>query len=230
MKARDVMTRDVVTVTGATSVHEVARLMTERHISGVPVVSADGALLGIISQSDLLHRAELGTERKKKAWLRFFQDRDSMAAEFAKSHGLKVQDVMTRTLVSVHEDAELQDVATTLASSNIKRVPVVRDGKLVGIVSRGDLVRALSAQPSAAAAGRLSDAELRQALLEKMRKQPWLNSSYLNVIVANGTVELWGMIESDQQRKALRVLVDEQPGVQGVDDKLKVGVVVHREF
>lgn len=224
MKASEIMTPAVVTVAPATPVQEVARIMTEKHVSGVPVVSADGALIGIVSQSDLLHRAELGTERKRKAWLRFFVDRDRQAAEFVKAHGQTAATVMSRTVVSVRDDAEVRDVASVLDANNIKRVPVIRDGKLVGIISRGDLVRALSQRSSAQSGSQIDDAALQKQLAISMRRQDWLNSSYLNTSVKEGVVHLYGFAESQKQRDALVVLVKEQIGVKDVIDNIRVGL------
>lgn len=224
MKASEIMTPAVVTVTPSTPVQEVARIMTEKHVSGVPVVSNDGSLIGIVSQSDLLHRAELGTERKRKAWLRFFQDRDRQAAEFVKAHGQTAGSVMSRTVVSVSDKADVGEVASVLDANNIKRVPVIRDGKLIGIISRGDLVRALSQRPSAQSAAQIDDAAVQKRLTVSMRRQDWLNSSYLNTSVKDGVVQLYGFAESQQQRDALVVLVKEQTGVKDVVDNIRVGM------
>ena len=147
MKARDIMTTAVLSVRPETTIREVAALMTERHVSGVPVVNADNRLVGIVSQGDLLHRRELGTESKHKWWLSMFADPDRMAREYSKAHGLRAQDVMTRHVTSVQEDADLADVAAILDRSKIKRVPVLRDGGMVGIITRSDLVKALSQAP-----------------------------------------------------------------------------------
>ena len=144
MKAQDIMTREVATVRPETSVREIAALMMEKNISGVPVVSDDGAIVGIVSEGDLLHRAEVGTERKHKWWFQIFADSDAAAREYAKAHGLSARDVMSRYVISVRDDADLRDVADILDSHRIKRVPVLHDGRLVGIISRRDLVRALS--------------------------------------------------------------------------------------
>ena len=144
MKARDIMTRDVATVRPETSVRDIAALMMEKHISGVPVVDDDGTIVGIVSEGDLLHRTEVGTERKHKWWFRVFADSDAAAREYAKAHGRAAHDVMSRYVISVRDDAEVRDVADILDKQRIKRVPVVRDGRLVRTISRRDLVRELS--------------------------------------------------------------------------------------
>ncbi len=223
MKAQEIMTRDVVSVLPNTKVRDIATLMSERHVSGVPVVAADGQLLGLVSQSDLLHRAELGTERKRKAWLSLFADPDTMAREYSKSHGIEAHDVMSRPVVSVKADADLQEVADVLESHRIKRVAVLDGGKLVGIVSRGDLVRALSTLQTVKTDRVLADGALQEALMAKIRQQSWLDTSYTTLTVKNGLVELWGMVKSDDQRNALHVLIEETEGVNSVSDHTRVG-------
>lgn len=224
MKAHEIMSRNVITVGPATSVREIAALMTANRISGIPVVSDDGTVVGIVTESDLLHRAEIGTEPTRKWWLRFFSDPDALAREYTKTHGLKAADVMTRQVTSVEEETDLNDIADTLQSRKIKRVPVLRDGKLVGIVSRADLVRAFGQSQVARPLPSVDDAAIEQALLDKMRAQDWLDGTYLNVTVRNGVVELRGFIPSAEQRRALRVLIEEFGGITGVDDQLTVGM------
>ncbi len=223
MKARDIMTTNVLSVSPDTSVKEAATLMTERHVSGLPVISADKKIVGIVSQSDLLHRKEIGTEARRKWWLRVFGDPDRMAREYTKAHGLKVQDVMTRHVTSIQEEAELADVAAILDRNKIKRVPVVRDGVVVGIIARSDLVKALSMTPSKTSTATLDNSTLHRNLTDKVRTLPWLETSYLNVVVNDGVVRLWGYVGSNDQRRALRVLVEETEGVKSVEDNLTVG-------
>ena len=222
MKAQDIMTRDVTTVRPDTSVRDIAALMVEKHISGVPVLTDDGKIVGMVSQSDLLHRAEVGTERKHKWWFRTFADSDALAREYAKAHGLKAHDIMSRYVVSVRDDAELRDVADILDSHRIKRVPVVQEGRLVGIITRGDLVRALSQVQISKAAKKIDNAALHKTLHDRIRTQPWINDSYINLTVNDGVVELWGFVVSIDQHNALRALVEETDGVRRVEDKLSV--------
>ena len=223
MKARDIMTTRIVSVRPTTPVREVAALMIDKHVSGVPVLSADGKLQGVVSQSDLLHRHELGTDIKRKWWLRAFADSDRLATEYAKSHGLTAADIMTRHVVAVQDDAEVSDVASILDRNKIKRVMVLRNGELVGLISRTDLVNALKSAPAPASSEPVDNATLHRTLMEKMRAEPWLSTGFLNVVVSNGTVQLWGHIESQAQHRALRVLVDETAGVLKVEDHLAVG-------
>ncbi len=228
MKAQDVMTKTVVTVRPDTSIRDVAALMVDKHISGIPVVGEDGKMVGIVSQSDLLHRAEVGTERKHKWWFRLLADSQDMAREYAKAHGLRASDVMSRYVISVRPDAELSDVADILDNNKIKRVPVVEGANLVGLITRGDLVRALSLSQLARSTTvkKVDNAALHKTLQQRIRAQPWLGAdqTHINLTVSDGTVEMWGYIESEDQHKALRVLVEETEGVEKVVDKMMVGV------
>ena len=228
MKAQDIMTQDVVTVRPYTSVSDIAAIMVEKRISGVPVLTDSGEIIGMVSQSDLLHRVEIGTEResRRKWWLRNLADANALAREYAKAHGLKVQDVMSRYVISVRGDAELKDVANILDSHRIKRVPVLRAGRMVGIITRSDLVRTLSQVRTSRSDKKVDNAVLHRALHERIRAQPWVNESYLSVTVNDGVVELWGFVDTVDQHSALRALVEETDGVRRVEDKISVGVPV----
>ena len=226
MKARDIMTRNVVTVSPDTQVRDIAALMVEKHISGVPVLTHDGIIIGIVSETDLLHRAELGTapERKRKWWLDF----NALAREYAKAYGLRAEVVMSRCVVAVRDDADLRDVADVLDRHRFKRVPVLQGGRLVGIITHGDLVRALSQAQVGEGARRTPDAALHKALRSRIRTQPWINDSYVTVAVNDGVVDLCGFVETPDQHNALRALVEGTEGVRGVDDKVVVGVPFKR--
>jgi CBS domain-containing protein len=222
MKAQDIMTREVATVRPETSVREIAALMMEKNISGVPVVGDNGGLVGIVSEGDLLHRAEVGTERKHKWWFRFFADSNAAARDYTKAHGLTAHDVMSRYVITVRDDADLRDVADILDSHHIKRVPVVQDGRLVGIISRRDLVRALTQVEALSPPAKVDNAALHNVLRERFKSQSWLNDAYIYTAVNDGVVELWGLVVSDDQHRALRTLVEETPGVGRVEDRLTV--------
>lgn len=222
MKAPDIMTRDVATVSPDTSVRDIAALMVEKHISGVPVLTDDGKIIGMVSESDLLHRAEVGTERKHKWWFRTFADPNAAAHEYAKAHGLKAHDVMSRYVISVRDDAELRDVADILDKQRIKRVPVVHEGRLVGIITRGDLVRALSQVQISKTAKKIDNAALHKTLHDRIRTLSWINDSYIHLTVNDGVVELWGFVVSTDQQNALLALVEETDGVSRVEDKLSL--------
>ena len=224
MKVRNFMTRDVITVASDTAVHAIAALMVEKRISGVPVLDDDGRVIGIVGQGDLLHRAEVGTERRHKWWLRVFGDPNVMAREFSKAHGLTARDVISRNVISVSPDAELREVADRLDRHKLKRLPVLEDGRLAGIITRGDLVRALAEAKPAKSARILDNGAVYKAINDSIQSHGWLNSNLLNVGVDGGVVQLSGFVQSTDQRDALRVLVEETDGVVRVDDQLKVGV------
>jgi CBS domain-containing protein len=220
MQARDVMTKDVVTVGPETTVSDIAALLVTHRIGAVPVVSADRKLIGIVSQTDLVHRSETGTEKRRKWWLEAFADPDVKAREYAKTHGRKAQDVMTRVVVSVSANATLAEVADVLDTHRIRQVPVTSDGRLAGMISRADLVRALAEVSITAPATRPDSGALQKAIWDQIKALPWLKTSYVNLAVKDGVVDLWGAAESDDQRRALRVLVEGVPGVTKVEDNL----------
>ena len=224
MKVREYMTHDVISVRTDTPVHDIASLMVEKRISGVPVLDEENRLVGIVGQGDLLHRAEVGTERRHKWWLRVFGDPNKLAREFSKAHGLKAHDVMSKDVISVGPDAELREVADRLDRYKLKRLPVIAKEQLIGIITRGDLVRAL-AQAKVAKSGRmLDDNAVYETLHVRMQGLSWLNSNLINVSVDHGVVQFSGFVRSTDQRTALRVLAEEAEGVVRVDDQLKVGI------
>ena len=223
MKAHEVMTGNIVSVRRDTRVNDIAQILISQRVSGMPVVTKDNELIGIVSESDLLHRTEVGTEKTRKWWLAMLVDPDTAAREYAKTHGMKAEDIMTRHVVTVDAEADLSKVADVLDSHNIKRVPVLKDGKLVGIITRGDLVRALAGVDVVRAGQRGNDGALQSAVSDKIRSQSWLTSIYINAAVNDGIVELWGFAQSEDQRRGLRVLVEEVEGVREIKDHLKVG-------
>ena len=221
MEAREVMTRDVVTVSPDTTVGEIAAIFVRHRISAVPVVSGTH-LLGIVSQTDLARRSETGTEKRRKWWLELFADPDAKAREYIKSHGLRAEDVMTRFVVSVPEDASLAEVADVLDAQRIRQVPVMSEGGFVGMISRADLVRKLAEVAVAAQAARPENGALQKAIWHEIGSQPWLKPAFINLTVKGGVVELWGAVDSEEQHRALRVLVEGVPGVQKVLDHVSL--------
>lgn len=219
MQAKDVMTPEVVSVHPGDTVGEVAQTLLNHGISGAPVVDG-GQVVGIVSEGDLVRRVELGTEERRRSWwLRLFTDDVTLANEYVKSHASRVGDIMTEQVISVSEDAPLADVATTLEKNRIKRVPVVRDGKLVGIISRANLVQRLAAErthplPPATA----DDAGIREQVQEILRSQRWASAAEMGVTVRDGRVELWGIYRTEEERDASRVAVERVPGVTHVED------------
>ncbi|MEO8718004.1 MAG: CBS domain-containing protein [Burkholderiales bacterium] len=220
MKARDIMTSPVVTVGPETQVKEIAALLFERRISAVPVV--DGAtLVGIVSEADLLHRQEIGTEHQGRGgswWLRLFSANPSVE-DYIKSHARRARDVMTRHVASVSPDAAVAEVAEVLEARGIGRVPVIEGGKLVGIVSRANLVQALATTTRKAdEAPSVDDQSIRRQLLQELQRQTWWRIDHANVIVTDGVVHFWGMVDSNDARPAARVAAENVPGVRGVED------------
>ncbi len=221
MKARDLMTTNVVTVKPNTKVRDVAALMLEKHISGVPVLDDNGKLVGMISEGDLLRRPELGTEKHRRRWLAFFSRADEQAREFTKSHALRAGDVMTKQVLHIAEDTPLGDVVGLMEKHRVKRLPVLSKGKLVGIVSRVDLIRALATrQAEPMPPPPESDATIRAVMNDVLKNQDWALSAVVNVVVSDGVVHLWGVIDSDEQRQALRVAAENIPGVTAVEEHL----------
>jgi CBS domain-containing protein len=226
------MTPHVITVEPETSVQSLARLLCERGISGVPVVGPDEQLVGIVSEGDLLHRAETGTERRiehrRARWLDTVASDTDLAQEYVKSHGRKVKDVMTTNVISVAETMELADVATLLETKRIKRVPVLRDGKFVGIVSRANLVRALAATKSDPAADAADDDRtIRAQLLAELMGQKWFKTQdwfkiwAADVIVRDRVVHFWlAANQTGEERQALRVAAENIAGVRRVEEHI----------
>ena len=217
MRARDVVVRAVATTTPETTVEEAARLMINLRISGVPVLDRSGQLVGIITEGDLLRRAETGTERRRSRWSEWFSPNSRLAEEYVRSHARRVEDIMTREVVSVEELASLGEIADLMETRRIKRVPVVHNGKIVGIVSRADLLQVL-ASGGATTADEDSDRLIRERLLAELRKQVWANPAESNVVVADGVVHFWGTVGSQEERTALRVVAENIPGVRGIED------------
>jgi CBS domain-containing protein len=223
MKASDIMVPDVITVGPDNSVQEVAEILLTRRISGLPVVDARGRLVGLVSEGDLLRRAESGTEHARSWWLKLLMGRETLAAEFVKEHARRVRDVMTHDVITVSPDTPVTDVASTLERNRIKRVPVVEDGRLVGIISRANLVQALAGMRRSVAADEpKSDSELRDALLSRLRSEPWAKTALVNVTVNSGAVDLWGIVDSEAEKQALRVAVEVTPSVRNVTNNVVV--------
>jgi CBS domain-containing protein len=221
MKARDVMTPNVVSVPADLSVPEVAKIMLDRRISAVPVVDPSEHVVGVISEGDLIRRPELETDKPRSRWLRFFMSDEDRARDFVKTHGLRAKDVMSQPVVSVSPDATLTDIVNLMTSRRIKRVIVLEHGKLAGVVTRSDLLRTLHAREALPTEGvPRDDASVRNQILKTIDAEGWAASAIINVQVTNGTAYLWGVVDSDEQRKAILVAVEGIPGVRGVEDHL----------
>ena len=220
MRAIDVMVRDVVTVRPDTDVGDAVKLLSEHDVSALPVVDEAGNLVGMLSEADLIRRVEIGTEKRRPWWLEAVTGASTLAEEFAKSHGKKVGEIMTSGAISVSEDTPLSEIATLFERKRIKRVPVVKDGKLVGIVSRSNLIQAL-----ASVIGRMdqhdeTDRQIRLELQSLLQQQSWTDFGSRNITVSDRVVHLWGLVGSEAERKALLALAESVPGVSRVSDEM----------
>jgi CBS domain-containing protein len=222
MKASDIMVADVITVGPDNTVQDVAEILLARRISGLPVIDPHGRLVGLVSEGDLLRRAEAGTEHERSWWLRLLMGRESLAAEYVREHSRKVADVMTRHIIAADPDTPVGAIAALLERNRIKRVPILDDGKVVGIVSRANLLQALAAMGDRATAQPVADSQLRQNLMERLNAEPWVRASMINITVTNGQVDLWGIVDSQAEKQALRVAVEVTPGVRAVNDNVIV--------
>jgi len=222
MKAGDIMTRNVITIDPDSTVVQAAQRMIEHRISGMPVVDQSGRVLGIISEGDLLHRAETGTERRSSWWLGLVAGTTAQAENFTKEHGRTVRDVMSSTLISVDEDAPLNEVVHLMESHRIKRVPVLRDHHVVGIISRANLMRVLTTVEPEATVPSADDRTIRERVLEAYKGQSWAPDFGENVVVKDGVVHLWGAVRTEAQRQALLVGARSVAGVRDVVDHIDV--------
>lgn len=227
MHAFDIMTSPVVTAGPNATVLEIVKLMLENRISALPILNREGMLIGLVSEGDLIRRSEIGARDYKSWWLSAIGGSITLAEEFVKSHGVKASEIMTEDVVTIGPDTRLWEIASTLEKKKIKRVPVMQDGKLVGIVSRANLLQALAAQqesrpvqPSA------SDRAIREALMLSLENEPWSDTSHLNVVVIDGVVHYWGLVSSQAQSKALQVAAENVPGVTDVVDHTHTGVTL----
>ncbi len=214
MKAKDVMTKGVLTVRPETTVRDIARRLIERNVSAVPVVDLDERVVGIVSEGDLMRRPELDTERYPSWWLHLFVGADDWAKEYVRSHGLTAEDVMTRSVISASEETTLEEIATLLEKHRIKRVPILRDGRLVGIVSRANLLHGLVAG-TLKVSPTPSDTQIKQ-VLDKSLAEAGVRMDFLNVVISQGVIRLWGMFESEEEKRAAQIAAERIPGVKRV--------------
>ena len=220
MKARDIMTSPVITVEPDTSVKEIAGLLFERRISAVPVLEK-GRLVGLVSEADLLHRQEIGTDHGATSgswWLRLFSA-DRSPEEYIKSHARHARNIMTHDVATVTPDTPIAQIATLLETRRIKRVPVMDEGHLVGIVSRSNLVQALAVKPVPEAGRPEGDDAIRASLLAELERQLWWGRQVVsNIVVTDGVVHYWGTLDSEDQREAARIAAENVPGVRRIED------------
>ena len=219
MQAQDVMTTSVATIDPDATVQEAAKRMLARRVSALPVTDSKHRVVGIVSEGDLMRRAALGTDTPRSWWLRLFGE--DAARDYMKVHGTTVGDVMTSPAVSVRRAASLKEIAHLFEKHRIKRVPVLDGGRLVGIVSRADLVRQIATAPARPAARTASDRTLRKLVLEQVARSG-IDATYVNVTVEHKTVHLWGSVRSNHEQRALRVAAKAVRGVRKVEDHTSV--------
>jgi CBS domain-containing protein len=222
MRAIDVMTRDVITVGPNSSVTEIASLLLRRRISGVPVVDGHGKLLGLVSEGDLVRRVEIGTDARRSWWLDLLTESSEQAATYAKTRGKKAADVMTPNVVTASETTPLREIASLMERHRIKRVPIMRNGQVVGIISRANLIQGLAAHGDLDKSPSLDDAAIRESVLRELGAQTWTSLLTKNIVVADGIVHLWGFVRSEDERRAIKVAAENAPGVKGVRDHLSI--------
>src|SRR5271169_1552845 len=197
MQVKDVMTRNVISVEADEPIITAARLMLQNRISGLPVVDKEGELIGIVTEGDFLRRGELGTQRRRPKWLEFIVGPGRLAEEYVHSSGRKVDEIMTTDPCTVGENDSLEKVVELMERRHVKRLPVMRAGRMVGIISRANLLHALAslARDMPAPAG--SDSVIRENIMATLGKQHW--APRVNVVVKNGVAELWGIIVDERE-------------------------------
>lgn len=220
MKAKDIMTHRVISISERATVLDAAQLMIKRRISGLPVVDANGGLVGMITEGDLLRRTELATEKTRNAFLRFLLQPGRLAEEYVRSHGRFVGEVMTPDPITVSEDTSLDQIVTLLEKKRIRRVPVLHGGQLVGIVTRANVIKAFLATAQYPASVNATDSAIRAAIIAEMDKNAWAPAGAVDVGVTAGVVTLSGTIFDERDRVALKVLAENVPGVREVRDDL----------
>ena len=219
MRAHQIMTRSVISVTPDTTIVEAANIMLQRHVSGLPVVDETGKLVGVVSEGDFIRRSEIGTQRKRGRWLKFILGPGKSAGDFIHEHGRKISDVMTTSPMTITEDTALAEIADIMEQNNIKRLPVVRGDKVVGIVSRANLLQAVASLAREVPDPTADDDHIRNRVIDALEKNDWCPFG-LNVIVRDGIVHLSGVITEESARQAAIVATENVHGVKKVHDHL----------
>lgn len=216
------MTVGAATVRPEDSIADAARIMIDHHVSGLPVVDGCGNVIGMVSERDLLRRVEMGTEHKRPRWLEMWVSTGELAEEYARAHGRKVADVMTLKVVGINAETPLEEVVSLMERHGFKRLPVLLDGRIAGIVSRANLVHALSRRIGERPPSLDDDLAIRQHILDEVRKQGWSASAIIDVAVSDGIVEINGTVTDERVRHAIAVAAGNAPGVAEVKDDLRV--------
>jgi CBS domain-containing protein len=220
MIAKDVMTTDVISIDPDSTVLQAARLMLQHRISGLPVIDKSGNLVGVLSEGDFLRRRETATQKRHSRWLEFLMGPGRMAVEYSHSHGSKVCEVMTCDVHSIVETMPLDDVVELMERCRIKRVPVLRGNKVIGIVARANIMHAMVSLARKSPPTDAADSAIRERLLAELQTEKWTPLAMTNVVVRDGTVELWGVVVDDREREALKVMAENIPGVKAVHDHM----------
>ena len=218
MRVKDVMTPKVISVGVDEAVVNAARLMLKHQISGLPVVDKKGELVGIVTEGDFLRRGELGTQRRRPKWLEFLVGPGKLSQEYVHASSKKIEDIMTPDPRTIGEDESLEAVADMMERHRIKRIPVTRDGRVVGIVSRANLMHALASLARDVSPPAGGDSAIRDSIMATIARQDW--APHINVIVKDGVAELYGVVTDDRERQGLVVAAETVPGVKRVVDHL----------
>ena len=219
MRAHQIMTRSVISVTPDASILEAANVMLRWHVSGLPVVDAAGKLVGIVSEGDFLRRGEIGTQRKRGRWLKFWLGAGQAATDFVHENGRKVSEVMTKDPFTIAEDTPLGEIVTSMETNGVKRLPVMRGDTLVGIVSRANLLQAVASLAHEIPDPTADDDHIRRRIMAAIEKNDW-SPFGVNVIVRDGIVHLSGVITEERSRQATIVAAENVAGVKKVHDHL----------
>ena len=219
MRAHQIMTKPVITVGPEATIVEAANIMLQKHISGLPVVDSSGELVGIVSEGDFIRRSEIGTQRKRGRWLRFILGPGKSAADFVQEHGRRVSEVMTKDPLTITEDTAMPEIVELMERNNVKRLPVLHDGKLVGIVSRANLLQAVASLAREVPDPTADDDHIRDRIIAALEKNDWCRFG-LGVIVKDGIVHLSGVITEERARAAAIVAAENVEGVKKVHDHL----------
>ena len=219
MRAHQIMTKDVMTVTPHTSIEDAARIMLRTHVSGLPVLDDAGKLVGIVSESDFLRRSEIGTGRKRPAWLQFLIGPGRAATDFVRERGRKVEDVMTENPITVGEETALEELVRLMEKNGIKRLPVMSGNTLKGIVTRSNLLQAVASMAHEIPDPTADDDHIRERITRAVNATDWRPISF-EVTVRNGVVHLHGIITTDKARQATVVAAQNTAGVKAVHDHL----------
>ena len=219
MRAHHIMTGNVITVALDATINDAARVMLETHISGLPVVDKKGDLVGMLTERDFLRRQEIDTQRKRPRWLEFVLGPGRIAEEYVKTAGRKVYEIMTSHVYTVTEDTPLAEIVLLMERNHIKRVPVLRDRKIVGIISRQNFVQIVSSLSRNVPDPTADDTHIRTRILATIDRQHW-SPMGINVLVRNGIVDLCGIITDEHVRQAIIVATENIAGVEQVHDHL----------